>query len=55
MEACDLRQRHGDAVSRGDGQRRQPAKLEALVRNSTRHHVDVLDALAILGDGEPRE
>ena len=55
MEACNLRQRHGDAVSGGDGQRRQTVELETLVRDGTRHHVDVLDALAILRDGVARE
>src|SRR6185369_11024381 len=52
VEACNLRQRHRDAVSGGYGESRQTAKLEALVRDGTCHHVDVLDALTILGNGE---
>jgi hypothetical protein len=55
MEARNLRQRHGYAVAGGYGQRRQTAKLETFIRNGTRHHIDVLDALSILGDSEPRE
>ncbi len=55
VEARDLRQRHGDAVAGGDGQRRQAVELEPFGRDRARDHVDMLDAFAILRDGVARQ
>ena len=55
VQPRDLRQRHGDAVSRLDGERRQAAELEPFRGDGAGDHVDMLDALAILRDHVARE
>ena len=55
VEPRDLRQRHRHAVARGDRQVRQPREIEPLGRHGARHHIDGLDAFAILRHGEAGE
>ena len=52
VEPRDLRQRHGDAVAGRDRQAGQTVEVEPLVRHGACHHVDGLDAFAILRHGE---
>ena len=55
VEARDLRQRHGDAIAADDGERRQTVELQPFGRDRARHHVDVLDAFAVLRSGVARQ
>ena len=51
----DLRQRHRDAVARGDGEIADMAEIEPLGRHRARDHVDLLDAVAHRGHRRARD
>ena len=51
----DLRQRHRDAVARGDGEIADMAEIEPLGRHRARDHADLLDAVAHRGDRRARD